>query len=542
MPDIAPLTSNAHNQNCIFDKVKLPERSDALRGKNWGRKNLEVGGRTANYEELAFGLGIIKNYFSSCFDSVENPVLGFIVRALTGGGDFLEGQRDREMYGEAYGHGVDELAKVNANELTSDQNVFNRFEKEEERYGDDYAQNKRQEALYGERIVAKFGEWATQISKIKPVAHFISGILGDNWRTAVQTILDFPARMWWRLRFFTKALHGNFVTSVWDLARFKFMSLFGSNAAAEKYTNKVQELGKMSGKYFENKYKVNKPGDVGLSLYLRMLMDRMTEHWEAIWNPQAALERKSNSENGFLERTSEKEREVDSHKTFNNGFVDPNSENDKREQRRLALVDFTGPICAALGLIGTVVFDPLKIIWGVAGIEKGKGLINALSASRKSFSLINYIFRFIIPEMHEGAKYKELEKHMNSEEGPSEEIKEKYYARKSRYHNALLGIAVAVGNICEPLLHLKRGIIGDSKFGNFLIDTIIRFNDTFFLRFFSKRRETQGKEYDVEGLPVLSSKQEGFMDKFIVGVTGAYEKVKDAFSGKSVYMSSSKVA
>lgn len=475
------------------EKAEHPERSSALCGKEWGGVNSEVGGRTANYEELAFGLGIVRNYFNSFFNPEENPIVGFIIRALTGSSDFLEGKRDQEMYGEVYGHGINEYGGRDIDEIRHE--LVNDDLRKLSNRGDDLHQNKRQEALYGERIVSKFGEWATKFSIVKPIAHFISGALGNSWRMGIQTLLDFPAKTYWRIRFFTKALHSNFCTNIWDLTKFKFLSLFGSSDASGKYENKAKEIGEMSNEYFRNKYKndYKSESNPGLGLYRRMLKDRMTEHWQNIRDPKAALERKCKDK--FLTRTDENKRKMDPGQTFENGYVDPNAEYDQKEQRRLAIMDFTGPICAALGLVGTVVFDPLKVLWGAAGLETGKNLVNALSSSRKSFSLINYIFRFIIPEMHSGAAYKNLdEKYMNSEGIPKKAISELRYTRKSRYDNALIGMAMAVGNICEPLLHLKRGIISDSKVGNFLIDTVIRFNDTFFLRFFSKRREVQGRE------------------------------------------------
>ena len=502
------------NQNRRFDRVKSPEESFAFSGETWAKKNAEVGGKTARYLELSFGLGIIKNYFNSFFNLEENPILGFVVRAITGVGDFLEGKRDEEMF-SIYGHGVDELSGKDSSELTNEDNALNKFG-----FVDDYLMNKRQEALYGETFVSKFAEWSAWAAKIKPIAHFVSGVLGNNWKAGVQTLLDLPARIYWRIRFFGKSLHGNFVTSIWELAKFKFLSsLLRSSDAAKNYANKVKELGNLSNEYFKGKnseYKnVENPG---LSTYVNMLTDRMTEHWQNIWDPKAALERKCNDK--FLQRTTEQERATDPSKTFENGYIDPNAKYDRKEQSRLAVVDFTGPICAALGLVGTVIFDPLKIIWGFAGFEKGKSLINALSASRKSFSLINYIFRFIIPEMNEGAKYKDLEKHMNSESRPNKAISELYYASKSRYCNALIGMAMAAGNIFEPLLHLKRGIVGDSKIGNFLMDSFMRFNDTFFL-LFSKRREVQGRLEQVRVMAQEVAKRDG--RKFVTQKD--YEKI-----------------
>ena len=496
----------SNNQNCRFDGVKSPERSSAFTGKPWGTRNAEVGRETSNGMELDFLFGgVIRNYFNSFFDLEENPVLGFIVRLLTGGGDFLEGRRDQRMYGELYGHGVDLLENSSNEELKHEQGIVNKFDKQEDKYTDDLAQNEMQKGRFQERVVSTLGNWATKLSIYKPAAYLVSGVLGNSWKLGIQTLFDLPARAWWRCRMFGKSLHSNFVTTVWDLTRLKFMSFFNDDSAKD-YANKTKELGKKSDEYFIGKdknYKSN--SNAGLGTYVSMLSDRMSEHWQNVWNPKAALEQKCN--NGFLTRTTEKERKADKDKSksFENGYVDPNSERDQKEQRRLALVDFTGPICAGLGLLGSAIFDPLKIIWSVAGIERGAGLINALSASRKMFSLINYIPRFMISEMNEGEKYKELEEQMRS--GTSNKaVAERYYALKNRYHNALLGMAMAAGNICEPFLHLKRGVIGDSKLGNFLIDSVIKFNDTFFLRFFSKRREVQGR---LEQLKVMAQEKLG---------------------------------
>ncbi len=569
------------DQNCHWsadrvepaDRSKWVERSDSLRGKNWGERNARVGGETSVGMELDFLLGTVKNYFTSFFDLEESPVLGFVVRALTGSSDFLEGRRDQKMYSELYGHGVDELTSRSTEELKHEEGIINGFDKPEDRYGDDLVQNERQKALYGERVVSKFGEWSTQLATVKPIAYFVSGILGNSWRTGTQTLLDLPARVWWRARMFGKSIHGNFVTSVWDLTKFKFLSLFGNKEATGKFKAKANELGAASDEYFKNKYgdAYKEQANPGLGLYLKMPFDRLKEHWQNIWDPRAALEKKSDPKTGFLKRITKEERDTDPSKTFSNGYVVLDSVDDQREQKRLAATDFTGPVCAGLGLLGTVVADPLKILWGAAGFEKGKDVINALSASRKSFSLINYVFRFIIPEVSAGEEYKQLEKdYMNSPEGPNKAIAELYYAKKSRYGNAMIGMAMAAGNICEPLLHLKRGIIGDSKFGNFLVDTIIKFNDTSFLRFFSKRRETQGRleylragvqeklgkefatnaEY-VDALSKLSDQdfdkimegrtlelpeqEQGVVDSFVRGCTEKFKGIKETYTGEAGY-------
>ena len=67
MTEVKPVLS--HNQPYYYpgEKTKSPEVNNSFQGKEWGQVNSAVGGRTANYEEFAFGLGIIRNYFNSFF-------------------------------------------------------------------------------------------------------------------------------------------------------------------------------------------------------------------------------------------------------------------------------------------------------------------------------------------------------------------------------------------------------------------------------------------------------------------------------------------
>ena len=483
MVDIAPIFVNQNRY------VERQQKSHALYGKEWGRVNSNVGQRTASYNEAGFLLKVVSNYFSSFVDAENNPMAKFLSSLFLAGSSGLHGKRDQEMYDEAYATGLDDLnsGEIKAEDFKhDDRRVLNKLGRL-----DDLSQNLQEEAMFGEKVVAQSGRLAAQTSRLKPLLYTATSFFGYNTRNLIWTVLDINARRYWRERFFGKSLHSNFVTSQWELLKSSFTG---------NYQAKAKELGQFADKYFQNKYKGKyKSGKVGLNLYWHMILDRMKEHWNAISNPEAALKEKCNKERGSLHEVSEEERKLDPMKSFHNGYVNPKSELDQNEQRRLALTDFTGPICGALGLIGTYVFDPLKIIFNFAGVEKGKHVIDALSASRKTFSLINYIPRFIWDEYNQGATYKELEPHMNKK-NVSKALAELYYARKARYNNAVIGMAMAASTIVEPLIHLWKPKLGDSKLTNFLVTSLVDFNDSFFLRFFSMRRGVQGRLNHVNGI------------------------------------------
>ena len=156
------------------------------------------------------------------------------------------------------------------------------------------------------------------------------------------------------------------------------------------------------------------------------------------------------------------------------------------------MTDFTGPISAAFGLAASFIFDPLSCLWKVFNIEKGKNLISFGSSLRKPLHLLNYIFRFMLPELKEGSKVFELNKQIKSSDA-TEATKQLYLARRDRYINALFGITMSIGSIFEPLVHLKSQLFESNRFMTFMKNIFLRFNDCGLLRFFSRRREVQGR-------------------------------------------------
>lgn len=496
-----------HNQNRYISGEEKPLLSTSQTGRNWARANINSGRHTSDLLEMSFFVDIVKNYFNSFLNPQDNIVAGSVVKLLNAVSGFFDGTRDKVMYEEVYSKGLDE---VNREELSNEQ-IANQSEYlGEDLFRDDYLENKLLEVHYKEKLIPKFWNWATKMAGIKPIVSVASSFLGDGLRTAVDTVLETPGRGLWRLRFFPGALHGNFVTAVWDLTRLKVMSLFGSKNARAAFSKKVEEVGQMSKRYFEKKYgddcKLAKDKPT-LRVYFRMLKDRMKEHWDSIWDPKQALQRKL--EDKFLTPTSKTERDKNRNRGIDRGFVSIDSSGkvdsqfDIDHQRMLSMSDFTGPICAGLGLVGSFVFEPLRVIWLLAGINAGKNIINALSASRKSFSLVNYTFRFIMEEITQGKKYLTFENAVNPKPGQSEPkkaIKEMYSAMKGRYLNGLMGLGVVVGNVIEPVLHLMKPIFEENRFANFLFDICIKFNDNGLVRLFSKRREYRGRIEDINSL------------------------------------------
>ena len=559
-----------HNQNYHVPGEEKPLESYAFSGKKWASANIKAGKETAAYVEISWLVDAVKNYFGCFLDPENNPLVSGITKILGACSGFLDGKRDQIIYRDIYARGLTQVTEGN---VTNRQILNQQATAEQVSFLDDFMENKLidvKDEHQNERLIPKFWQWATNAATIEPIVSLITPFLGTSWGNAVDSAIQIPGRGLWRLRFLPGALHSNFVSSVWDLCALKAKSFF-STAAAQQYSKKVEQLQDMSHSYFENKYRgsYNIAGKNGLGLYVRMLTDRMKEHWDGMWNPEKALEQKVRD--GFLKSTTQEERELNRDRTIDKGFVSVddngkiNSKADIHHQWRLSVTDFTGPICGVLGLVGTFIFDPLRIGWNLMGINKGKYLINALSASRKSFSLFNYLFRFINTEVEQGHKYKALESLMTPKDGqppPNKALREMYYARKARYMNGIVARLISLGNIAEPVLHLLNPLFEESKFGNFFFKMFVKFNDNGFLRLFSKRRECMGRIEEINSLLrekvqnrqindndlLLISDEEfdravnerysrvdgvspGAVDPYLSKITGVYHQVKRAFAG-----------
>ncbi|GEM_PF-2277400 len=569
-----------HNQN---EADGAPQFSAAHGGGKWAQINSKYGRTTTNYMECAFGIELIKNYFASFLDPENNIFVGSLVKGLNVVSGFLTGKRDEGMY-EVYTWGQNSYKEnyLKEEDLKDQARAINKVE-----LMDDALENQRQGVLFGEKVIPKLWEWAGNTAKIKPIMSVVSGFLGNSYRTTIDTLLDFPARVLWRARFFTSAFHGNFVTTVTDLTTSWVKSFFSQNGVNE-YNQVLKGMKEKAVNYFKAKRPKEEkiPNKSEIGLYVEMLKDRMGEHLKGFRNPKEVLMEKIDRK-FFQEVTVEEEKNRDSSKSLEHGFVGVDRRNEKKDpvtgktdpttikiserdcaiQSRASFTDLTGPICAGLGLIGTVIFDPLKCIWGIAGIETGKNLINAASASRKSFSMFNYLTRFILQEQDEGSQYTKIEELIKNNPDPKSDkaLAELYKAQKDRHRNSILGIALTVSNILEPYFHLRKSAFAENRFFNFLFNTFVSFNDDFFLRFFSKRRECLGRienlkniaqgalnkshiinadylkitneQFDtatkVNGQPIQEGKP-GFLDTYSTWFSGAVDTFKQAWHGEAV--------
>ena len=474
-----------------IDGEQVPQRSlahgddlDPESKKKFGVANAETGRITKGYLDWAFAIGVVQKWFHN-FQGSDNFVLNFLNKTLASVSSTLEAKRDELIYGRVYGTGL------NSN-LTDEEILDQRQTLDKLPFIDDWLENKRQKLMYGERVVPKVGKYATRAARIKPIAQFISGFLGHQYRMAVETLLDIPARFYWRIRFFGNSLHANFATTAWDLMRLGTMSIFNQDAKND-LTGKIQELKRFSETYFEKKYegKYVTKDKSSLGLYFSMLKDRVSQHWSDIFNAKKVFEEKKKK-----------------------GLIKDSDNYNEGTQFYSSITDFTAPFCAGLGLLATTIFDPLKVIWGIAGFEKGKYLINALSASRKTFQLINYIPRFIIPELLDSSKIHDKKEYSDENitaiknGSATAATQELHHARSDRNTNALIGMTMAIGNIIEPIGHFFRAKFEENKFASFLFDCFTKFNDDFLVRFFSARRETRGRIAFIKALLKLEGKKD----------------------------------
>ena len=504
------------NQNCAFDgeidtngketrqisyAMEDHPLNDAIGDSNigyWSEENIESGREAKNYTDLSMVLGIAGHYL----DFLGGSVTGYIAKGFKAASSYFLGKRDERQY-DVIGRG--------ANFNLPDDVISNPEESMKSHlFGDDFIENDLQRVKYGESLTAKLGKIATDTSVIKPIAYFMSEFLGDGIASAVRTIVDYPATLWWRIRMFASSLHANFATTViCTLPSLWIKSMFGSKGAKDKLNERLEELHSSSKKYFDMKYKDSSKVENSsrFGLYIQMLMDRMKSHWKGILNPQEALEEKIKS--GAYTLTNEEERNAQPHKNIVRGFIDPNSESDQSEQRRASLTDFTGALSAAFGTLTMLTITPIKTLMLLFGVQKGLNFVNVIDTLRKVTHLGNYIWRFILVEMNASKDYKKLldvVKPKNGNTESSDIVSEYYNAAKSRYSNAIFnGFGTCALTTLEMFTHMFRSRLPEAT--SPLVDALSRINASLILKFFSSRRQHLGRMTFIESL--VKSKLEG---------------------------------
>jgi len=433
--------------------------------RRWGVANTQVGEKAGSSLVVSFFSGLVSDYLNIL---EESPFLNVIKKFFTAMSSSTEGLRDHWMYKHLYGQGIDK--NLTEAELKDQDKAIASGKISAP---DDWMENKKQELLYGENIVAKAGELATRAAALKPAGNIITSLLPTEYKRLIDTIIDLPAKCYWRARFFGGSLHANFLTTAVNLVKHGVGSIVFSTSR-EKLTTLKKELHEKSVEYFKDKG-LNVTGDSSsLGLYFNMLKDRLGEHWRGFRNPNKVVGEK-----------------------LDKGLITDEDKVSERRQKLASITDLTAPFCAAFGLIGTIVFDPLSKICAIANIETGKNLLNAAASSRKLFQLANYIPRFIIPEWNSGDRTKEYKWAVQGEAAndPKHEVaRQLYYAHKARGQNGLFGFLVAALNIAEPFAHLSGVADSESRLVKFMFSTLQRVGDTGFLQFFTKRRQHMGEE------------------------------------------------
>ena len=483
--------------------------SYACGGDEWAKANYKTGKSTVGALDASTLVGVVGDYLNAFQDPENNRVVSFLGNLFNSVSDSLFGYRDEKMYTKLFAKGID---AVNDGEITKDDIKDQLKILKKAPFIDDYMEN---EHFLKDRVISNFWKWSTQIAKVEAPVYFLAGFLGNKWRSTIFSLTQTFSRGIWRLRFFSGGLHNNFVETAWDLGKSKIMSLFGSQKSREEFGKLSDKVGKMAYEYSE---KTNAKDDLGnktgLSAYLWMLKDRMRQHWRGIKNPEQLLREKIKRRE-FTEVT-DTDREADPNKVLEKGFVNPNSVQDLSTQKRLSTVNFLDPITAGLGLFGTFIFEPLRCVFEVAGIEKGKGVLSFLALSRAPIHLFNYYYKIFLPEKEEGSGYKELEKYV--EDGTANEAtKMLYEAKKGRYRNYHLGLALLGGNCVETVAQLFSA--SENRFIKFMFSVLSRFNYVGVTRLFSARRRDQGKSSLVYRAAEIALQKENIGEEEIVNMS-----------------------
>ncbi len=463
--------ADARQRTRIMGHPSAGEKSVA----RFGSLNSEIGGYSENCLDISATLGVVSDFIKSFFSNSESLLLKGVDRVISATSIFFSAKRDQLMY-LLFGDGVDGdvYASVKHENNPFDANEVPKLQTQLRGHVDDLAENLGQKQAYGESVVPFFGWLATLSAKVKPIVSPLAAFLPANFQNAIDSTIDLGARSWWRMRMFGTSLHANFLTSMVNLAKNGIMSI-GSSKAREDLRTQVTGLGDFAKRYFQaegNQELANSTTHSSMGLYTKMLADRVRSHWNNVWMDKDEL----------VQNLKNKKVLVDG---------DPTS---PRDLKLMAISELTAPFCSAIGLAGTFIFEPLKILGKFMGIERGMNLINALSTSRKATHLFNYIFRFIVPEINGGRDtIKALEECINNNTA-TEIQRQLYFTAKTKERNGIFGMFVASGNIVEPIMHLLGLGNSENNLTKFAFNLFTRFNDTGLLRFFSTRRHTFGNE------------------------------------------------
>lgn len=486
--------------------IEKPARTFTHDGLNWALANSRVGENTTNYLLVGGVCELLKNYFHAFInEDGSNIFVKLITNAFGAVADFFQGIRDREMYNSVYATGVNQ---TNGSKLDHDILTDPLLLQQANPIADDYEENST--CFKDDSVIHKLWVLSTKSANLKPFMYPFFPLLGTRLANIGKIVLDSVAKILWRARFLNNGLYSNASRDLYELST----SLFSSSAKEKK----IKELESLAKSYFENsnisdEEKSSYLRRSGVLLYFSMLRHMLGRHFHGIRNPELALKEKCDRDYFF--ETNEIERKHNPSRTFSRGFIDPASKDDRYFQRIASIADFIGPVSGTLGIGITFVFDTLKGVIELAGINFGKQVVDAVASSKKGLSMIYYFFKIMLPELTQ-SNYKTLVKI----EKPQEEVKDSespetpqddyeksmeelvkngeateatkllYTLRKDRWRNAIVMILTGLVNIVEPFLYMGssagRGL-------NFMKGVFYDLGTTFLLLGFSKRRECMGK-------------------------------------------------
>ena len=454
--------------------------SHAQEGEKWARVNSDVGSTCVKLLDVSFLCGLVSDYFNY-FQDQDNKIVKFVSNLWNAFSGATFGYREERMYEDIYAKGID---AVNQEDMSNQERMKKKIS-----FLDDYLENAH---FTKDSVIKGFWKLTTRVAQVSAPLFFVSSFLGRKWSDLIFSISQTPSRGTWRFTYLlAPVFHGNFLETACKLSWLKIKSFVSDNAKKE-LENISGELEKSAHEYAEGVYgnKTALGDKKGFEAYKWMLKDRLHQFKRGIKEPDKVLEDKIKI--GNLDRTNSHERIENPEKNIYHGYADPKSDVDKDIQKTASIVSYTALPCAIVGLLGTFIFEPLRCICDVLGLERGKGLLSFMANLRSPASLVNYYFKFFRPEQEAGKKYLDYEKYINNGTA-NEAVKQLHKAEKGRFLNSYMGFGIFAGSFIDSFGQLFRSFNPDNKLQNFMFATISRIVSTGFMRYFSARRRDLGK-------------------------------------------------
>lgn len=457
--------------------------------ESWAARNIRSRD-AVNLLDTSMGVGIITDYLETFFEDMEGG-LKIFNNSLKAISYMLMGKRDHIMYDNVYAHGVD--ANLTNEELENPELAIKRGKIN---FVDDCLEDRMKSHEWGETILEPVWRAAAASARIKPMIYPVLGFLGEGYKNLALLAFETPGRLIWRLRFFSSSLHPRFATDVFGLVKHGIAGIFNKDHA-KKYDEILTSLKDVAVDTLKDRNEhygdehdiesVEKGSRFGAAM--KMWSARLKGHFDAAVDPIKAIETKI--EKGTINKEDVVDRDT--------GKISAEAQN---KERYTSITDLTGPFLGGLGIIGTLVFDPLQSILQVTGAEKGQKTLTFLSNLRRPASMLNYITRFT---QKEALSQKELEEMFSLQElvqdGKATTASLlRYNALKDRVTNKYVGYGMTGMSLLESAFQIGDvfGAPERSALGKLSYKLFQRSSRVLFLRFFSLRRKIQGEQKFVE--------------------------------------------